>query len=255
MKKFLLLFLGVLLLTGFVAADDKKKKKSKIEKDPEVVEAGKEEAKTLLKALDKALKDKKAEEKVLIDAIEPMIAKSSEKFFKSLTKAAKHKSMSVRVVAIKAIGSQKEPAKKIGSTLFNLMKSKQNKHSAAVIAMTIDSFRRQNYSKKPVADEIESHFRKAKYPLVMKACARYFGDMKMADKVKMLIEWVEAPQPASVNSASNPPASYWKRMWEIWDEIKDTVWYSLEKITGKDFKTTKEWRRWIRTPEAKKMGI
>ena len=225
----------------------------KLDADPVVIGAEKEEAKKLLDALTKAVKSK--DSKLIISAIEPMFKRSSEKFFKDLSKLAKHRSGHIRIVAMKALGSQKEPAKKIGSTLTGLLKFKPNKSYGPALGMAIDSLRRQKFNRKPTVDEIESIFKKQTHPEAMAAAARYFGDLVMKDKVKLLVPWVEAPQPASVNSATNPPASYWKRMWEIWDGMKHAVWYSLESITGKDFKTKREWEQWLRTPEAKRMGV
>jgi len=261
--KYPLTALLLLALSPFLTAKDEEKddgpKKheskwaKKLVEDPKVVEVEKDEAKKLLDALTKAVKTKEATK--IVPAVEPLIEKSNEKFFKDLAKLAKHKNQNVRVVALRALGSQKEPAKKITSTLFGILRAKPFQHSGPTLAMAIDSLRRQKVDKKQVADEIESHFTKAKQPETMKAAVRYFGDMLMKDKVKKLIPWVEQPQPANPNSPTNPPASYWKRMWEIWNEIKETVWYSLETITGKDFKTRREWEKWSRSTEAKRMGI
>jgi len=231
----------------------KSKWAEKIDPDPEVKEIEKDEAKKLLDVLKKAVKSK--EEKEIIGAVEPMITKSHETFFKELAKLAKHRNGNIRIVATKAIGSQKEPAKKIGPALTALLSYKPNESYAPALGMAIDSLRRQAYTRKPTVDAIEDIFKKQTQPEAMKAAARYFGDNLMADKVKLLVYWVEAPQPANVNSGTNPPASYWKAMWEIWNGMRFTVWYSLETITGKDFKTKREWEDWCRTPEAKKLGV
>ncbi|MEN8149992.1 MAG: hypothetical protein ABFS86_09220 [Planctomycetota bacterium] len=251
------------LFTTALVAKGKKKKEGpvrhesrwakKLDADPEVKELEKDEAKKLLAALSKAVKTKDANK--IIAAAEPMITKSHETFFKDLAKLAKHRSGNVRIVATKALGSQKEPAKKIGSTLTGLLMYKPNKSYGPALGMIIDSLRRQKFTRKPTVDEIEGIFKKQTHPKAMRAAARYFGDNLMLDRVKLLVQWVEAPQPASVNSPSNPPASYWKRMWEIWNEMKETVWYSLETMTGKDFKTKREWEQWCRSPEAKRMGV
>jgi len=225
----------------------------KLDEDPVVKEVDREEAKKLLAALTKAVKTKEAAK--IIAAVEPMITRSNERFFKDLAKLAKDKKLNVRIVSLKALGSQKEPVKKITSTLFGILRAKPFKHSGPTLAMAIDSLRRQNASKKQIVDEIESHFKKVKHRPVMKACVRYFGDLLMKDKVKLLVVWVEEPRPANVNSPTNPPASYWKARWDTWNEMKETVWYSLETITGKDFKTQREWEKWLRTSEAKRMGI
>jgi len=256
------LLLPFLASTGLTAKGKKKdegpkkhesKWLKKLTEDPKVAEVDKDEAKKLLDVLTKAVKTKDV--KKIMAAVEPMVTKSNERFFKDLAKLAKDRRMNVRVISLRALGSQKEPVKKISSTLFAILRAKPFKHSAPTLAMAIDSLRRQKVKKKQIADEIESHFKKAQQPETMKACVRYFGDMVMLDKVKMLIPWVEAPQPANVNSPTNPPASYWRRLNEIWSEIKETVWYSLETMTGKDFKTRRDWEKWSRTLEAKRMGV
>ena len=89
----------------------------------------------------------------------------------------------------------------------------------------------------------------------MKEGARYFGDLRVKKMVKPLVYWVEAPQPGDVNDEENPPASYWERMWNIWNDIRDHVLYALRKITGQEYTLKREWEIWIRSPEAKRLGI
>jgi hypothetical protein len=211
----------------------------------------------MLDALDEAedkAKDEK-DENILVKGLQPFVEKSNERFFKPLSKYAKHRASTVRVMAVRALGSQKEPQKKVVSTLSSLLMWRGNKDDRFALAMIVDSLRRQKCDKKQVIDECIDHFRKQLHPEIMKACAHYFGDMKLVETVDMLVFWYEAPQPANVNSGTNPPASYWKRMWEIWSEIKDAVKYALENITGKSFDTKRDWENWTRTLEAERMGV
>jgi hypothetical protein len=247
---------AVLLLVGSPAhAYAQAGKDSKEDADPKVVEADKEQAKLLLDRLEKAKKDKKNTNGI-VKAIEPLVTRSNEKFVKPLDKLAKHREVSVRVMAVRALGSQ-VPAKKVGPVLFGILqdRTKRNKKSPQVIAHAIASLRRLKFDKKPVADEITRQFRKVVHTSIMKECVKYFGDLRKKDTVKMLVYWVEAPQPGMVDDPSNPPSSYWEKLWNVWDEIKDDVLDALRKITGQEFTKKSQWEKWVRSPAAKRMGI
>ncbi len=223
-----------------------------LEPDPTVEAADEERAKALLAALDAAVDAK--DENGIISAVEAFFTASHEDFAKPLEKLASHRAVSVRVAAVKALGSQ-GPAKKVGPVLFRILMSPQNKDARPVMAMAIGSMRRLAFCPKPVVDEIKSQFQKRADMAVMREAVRYFGGLKMVDTVPMLVEWVERPEPANPNSPSNPPASYWQTMFEIWTEIKAVVVWSLKEITGKEYETERLWREWMGTPEARKLGI
>ena len=104
-------------------------------------------------------------------------------------------------------------------------------------------------------DEIRGLFVKPAAVEVMRECVRYFRDLKRLDCVSLLATWVEQPQPASVNSGSNSPESYWKAMWEIWAAIRLDVRAALKVLTGKEFETQKVWRDWIDSAEGKQLGV
>jgi hypothetical protein len=241
---------SALALTGMA----QEKKKTVVEPDPEVVAVDKEKAKELLDALEAAKKTKEREK--ILDALEPFVTMRNEKFIKPLDKLTKHKDASVRVLTVRALGSQ-APAKKIVPILGNILldRGKRNKGTPQVIAQAISSLRRLGCERKAVLDEISSRFQKPDHASIMRECARYFGDLRRKDKVKDLVYWVEAPQPADPNSDDNPPEDYWRGMWELWEAIYDHVLYALKKITGRDYTSHAEWRIWLRSAEAKALGI
>ena len=206
----------------------------------------------MLAELDKAVDTK--DPNTILKALEPFITASNEKFLKPVEKLSKHKSRNVRVMATHVLGSQ-PPAKKAGIACFKVMMSRQNKGQGAIIAMAISSMRRQKFDSRALMKEFESFWRKRADTEVMKQIVKYYGDLDKIGTVKDLVEWVEAPQPASVNSASNPPASYWKRMWEIWDAINKDVRIALFDLTGKEYTTVRQWKVWLDSTEARKMGI
>ncbi len=231
------------------------RKKGKLLPDPVVRTLTKEQAKPLLSDLDDAVGTKDVNK--IVAALKKLVTARNEKFLKPIEKLTKHRRYaSVRVMATRALGSQ-TPVKKVGPILFKILldKAKVNKKSPQARAEAIAGLRRIRFDKPIVVKELESEFRKASKPRMMRECARYFGDLKKVGTVKMLIGWVEAPQPANPNSPTNPPAAYWQRMWEVWDEIKPATMYALKNITGREFETEREWRTWLDTREAKKLGI
>ena len=224
----------------------------KLPPDPEVVSIDDEKAKELLKALDDASDTNDAN--LIIAAIEPFVTSRHDDSVKVLEKLARHRDLAVRAVAVKALGSQ-EPAGKIGPMLLKILTGRQNKDAPAVMAQAVSSLRRVKFDHPRVMKELESHFRKNMHEQVMAECVRYFGDLKKYEMIKQMIYWIEAPQPASINSPSNPPASYWKRMWEIWEAVKLPVQVGLKNMTGKDYETVAQWRNWLDSREAKELGI
>lgn len=237
------------------AKDPVARERKQLGEDPKVTAVEDPEAKLLLQKLDEAgdLAKKEKSPTPLVEAIQPLVERRHEDFVKDLEKLVNHVAPEVRLVAVKALASQE--GKKVGPKLLSVVTSKANDDHSEIVAAAIGGLRRQKFDHPAVMKELESLFRKQLDTLVMKECARYFGDLKKLDAFNMMLFWVEAPQPANVNSGSNPPASYWKRMWEIWDGIKEAVWVALYDMTGKTFRTEREWRDWLDTREAKELGL
>lgn len=234
------------------AEDDPVAEKEKLPADPEVVAVEDDKAKEMLEALDEVSGSR--DSNLIIVALEPFVTSRNEDFLKPLEKLTKHRDHAVRIMAVKALGSQ-EPQKKVGMALLKILTSRQNKDVPGVLAMAVSSLRRVKFDHPRVMKELESHFVKNMHPPVMAECARYFGEMKKYEMVKKMVEWIEAPQPASVNSPSNPPASYWKRMWEIWEAMKLPIRVGLKTMTGKDYPTVAQWKNWLDSREARELGI
>ena len=68
------------------------------------------------------------------------------------------------------------------------------------------------------------------------------------------LDQLEEPLAASPNSASNPPAAYWKRLWLAWQYLKADVEKGLKTLTGQTFATAKEAKEWAKTKEARDAG-
>lgn len=72
---------------------------------------------------------------------------------------------------------------------------------------------------------------------VMRACVRYFGQVRTTsyEAVRILCEELAAPEPSAPDTAANPPASYWEERWKKWQRVRRDVSWALHEITGQTF--------------------
>lgn len=110
------------------------------------------------------------------------------------------------------------------------------KTKPTVVAAVIRSFGRMGHSK--VEKDVIGELRKRSSKEVSRACVRYLGELPTKDyrTVRMLCEMLDAPEPANVDDASNPPADYWAAQWEIWNWTRRDVTWALQQITGEVFR-------------------
>lgn len=78
-----------------------------------------------------------------------------------------------------------------------------------------------------------------------KAFLEHVAAKKDWDSVPLLVANLDAPAPADVNSASNPPASYWKMRWDKWKVFRPHVLTALQSILGRSFENAKDARAFI----------
>ena len=127
--------------------------------------------------------------------------------------------------------------KKVAGALAKAFKDKEvRKHRPVSLAAIILAL--GEVEQRRVEGEVFSEFKSATHTEVARACVRYFGLIRSRDMsvVRRLCNELSAPEPASVNSASNPPAAYWELRWKIWNAIRRDVSWSLQQITGQVFK-------------------
>jgi len=228
---------------------------------PEVADADDDKARELLDALEKAL-DGKDEEKIQA-ALKPMINLRNKKFVGDLKKLLTDKRDEVAALAAHALGSQED--KKIGSLLAKVVtrpKEERGFYSQPkLLAAAIESLGRLGVT--GAFDAIEDIARNllqerqmaAGYTeLVQKSCIRYFGITKEKRAVSFLIGHFDEPAPDDPNSGSNPPESYWKARWKLWEVIRPEAVWALKEITGENFETGRRWKAWFEE-DGKKAGM
>jgi hypothetical protein len=78
---------------------------------------------------------------------------------------------------------------------------------------------------------------------------KYVGLVKDKRFSRLLAEMIDEPRAGDVNSASNPPASYWEALWKAWDAMRPHVHAALKALTGQEFKTTADAKKWFEENE------
>jgi len=110
------------------------------------------------------------------------------------------------------------------------------KDKPSVVAALIFAFGRLRHGK--VEEEVVKELSRPATKEVARACVRYLGQLPTRDfgTVRKLCELLEPPQPASVDSATNPPAEFWASAWETWSWTRRDVTWALKQITGQVFR-------------------
>jgi len=140
----------------------------------------------------------------------------------------------VQAQAARLIGNI--PGKASSSLLFKTFKDKKiRKDKPTVVAALIDAMGRQGFER--ALKDVESEFSSEGPKEVMRACVRYFGQIRCKDLgvVRKLCMELSAPEPGNVDSATNPPASYWETRWKTWSYYRRDVSWALKEITGESF--------------------
>lgn len=155
---------------------------------------------------------------------------------KELERILQERETQVQAAAARLLGNFPKNKKVPGALVKAFNDKKTRKARPKVTAAAIHSLGKLGYRK--VERDIYSEFKKNNQEDVARACVRYFGMIKTTDKsiVRTLCAELSAPEPGNVDSATNPPASYWAARWKSWNAIRRDVSWSLKEITGQVFK-------------------
>jgi len=140
----------------------------------------------------------------------------------------------VQATAARLIGNI--PGKASTALLYKTFKDKKiRKGKPIVVAALIDAMGRLDFER--ALKDVHSEFNSEGPKEVMRACVRYFGQVRCKDKgvVRKLCRELSAPEPSNVDSATNPSASYWETRWKTWSYYRRDVSWSLKEITGQSF--------------------
>jgi hypothetical protein len=175
----------------------------------------------------------------------PLVAAEVEKHFGS-------KDTDVKLAALKALSRWN--AELSGSTLQKAFKSKKNAENPKLYAAIIEAVGATGtkVSSKALLDLVPIDAARQD-PHVVKAAITVLGKMKEKKAVDLFIKIFEVdPNDQPSNPGPNdPPASYWKAVWERWQAVEPALKQALTDITGETFANGKEAREWYRKNKAR----
>ncbi len=83
----------------------------------------------------------------------------------------------------------------------------------------------------------------------LRAAMYYIGSMKWKPCVKFMITQLQEPIPKNPNDPNNPPASYWKARYTLWQATEGWTRWVLKEVTGQEYRSMREWQAWYRKNE------
>jgi len=164
-----------------------------------------------------------------------------------LAKQLAAKETTTKLAAPKALS--KMDATLAGPVLTKEFKSKKNQENPRLYAAIVEAVGESGtpVGAKALLDLVPIDASRED-PNVVKAAVVALGKMKEKKAVEPLIKiWEVDPhaQPASP-SANDPPASYWKAVWERWQAVEPVLKQSLFEITGERFENGAQARDWYK---------
>jgi hypothetical protein len=230
----------------------------------EVKAATDEEAKNLVAALEAASK-KKAKE--VLKSLQAWEGLRHEAFLKPLTKLLRHEDEDVAVRAARILETQKPTgadektaAKNVDKALRELWKLafqqsvNDSRHSVKGAVVKVHGAWGVTLDENEF-DEVKSLWRAnlgnadVRRVAALVSVVNYVEAAKDKRFSRMLAEQIDEPKAGDVNSPSNPPASYWEARWKGWKAMEAPVQRALKSLTGQEFKTTADAKKWFEANE------
>ena len=250
-----LLALASLALADDVTEEQKKKAEAEARKpgavempDPGTPVEDSAVARQRLARFHKAWKEAKKEPEACIEALKKVGEWDHPAIFKAVVKHISHKDHTVAVAAIQASARQSKSFKKVASKFMRALKKEKRTNLVCGLLVGLGKI---GYAKRDAIDVARKNFKRDTGER-HKAATRYFGYIKYKPAFRWLAEKLDAPQPGSVNSRTNPPASYWKARWHEWESnVAFTRWAISQLIEGETFDTKDEAKQWAESEGAK----
>ena len=205
-----------------------------------------QEARKLVRETAKQLHGKKAKLRDRLKAVELLGRHSNVHLVQPLLKIVKtDKAKTIRQAAVKALGEQ--PSRRARPALMHLIEQANIRKEPSFSAALVRAVGKNSYIQKDWRE-----FRKMfeKTIDVPNAAAMHLAILEVAgqhrevEAVDYLMRHIDEPIPVNVDSASNPPASYWEARYKNWQKWRPQVIESLFKITGQRFGNAKEAKIW-----------
>jgi hypothetical protein len=214
-----------------------------------VVEATAEELPALIDAVEGAGKKKKASE--ALQLLAKIAGKKHPEIQKALQKLLKHVDPAVALRAAELLELRVYPD--TGKALWAASWGQAaNAKRPVVRAKVLRALAASGFTPdKRQGDEIEDLWRqivsapnRAQAPLLVDI-ATFIGATKSKRFARQLAEMLDEPVSTAPNSPTNPPASYWEELWNLWNESKAAVHAALKALTGVELDSTEKAKAWI----------
>jgi hypothetical protein len=238
------------LLAGVAFADEPAPKpgpeteKPKPAAKPALAALSDVEAAPLARGLALAAKGRTLE--AVLPALEAIEGKTHATFEAPLVKMLAHSLGEVATRAAMALADRAGP--KTGSALWRSgWLAPANKRRPEVQAAVLSAMGRAGLLLDAKQyDEVESLWRKQTNARTVTLIAGYFAAVKTDKRpLRLLSEALDEPGAGSVNSPTNPPASYWEARWKMWQATKPAIQEAVQAITGQKFESSAEAKAWF----------
>ncbi len=231
------------------------KEKGKKEKRPAFPPlADKKEARAMLKAFKKNLSRAKKSPLVRREVVQALVRKGHPSFVAPLEKLARtDKSKLVRAAAVEALGKLDFPRTR--KALLKILGGRGLTKDPLVLLAALDALDRLGYHPiffQTLSDLFEKTWDMASPGVPQQKILRLFAKGKEKRAFRLLVDHLDEPRPSDVNSASNPPASWWEKRWKAWHYWRGDVKAALREITGVEFSRAEFYKKWARRMGRKK---
>jgi hypothetical protein len=240
---------------------------------PTILPPTEKELSKITAALEKATADK--DDKLMAAALFEMagvfaepgkvpIARTHDSFIPYIRTGLKSKDLDVQRMAIMAAAShemkgvQKDIVKLLKSRAKKKKKKKKRKAGSGLGPQAVrvacveylDRLEIAGYEELVFEDYLrplfrdESGMKRQTGVDVLRAGIRIIGRAKYKPAVAWCIENLDEPVPANPGDANNPPESYWKARYKLWQQSEGWFRWALKELTDKEFRSTREWKAW-----------
>ena len=204
-------------------------------------------AREVLRAQESNLASK--EPRLKTEGLKVFTQQRSSLFVSRITKLLKDRDAKVVAAACEALGNQ--PYDKSQSALLKLLRDPKKSRHPEIGAAAITALGRVGWSKSGYAQLRDLWDASPKE--VKRALAAAFGAQKEKQAFSLLVDNMAEPAPDNPNSASNPPASYWRKRWTEWNYYKREVRVALQEVTGESFQTQEQAIEWAKSGPGRKL--
>ncbi len=178
--------------------------------------------------------------KVRLAAVDQLTRLKHAKVVSCLSRALSDPNERVRAEAARRLGLQD----KAGATRYlrSALLSRRNAKTPEVLIAIFEAYRQLEAS--PSIQDLKSFDRWEKE--IQKEAIITLRYLRKVETVEFLADYLDMPQPANVDSPTNPPASYWRVKVERWTFWIADLQETLHELTGETFEEKDQVREWRR---------